>query len=149
MREAEAQELHGGDLGEHVGELVLDDLERGYGLAELHPLFGVGQGRLVGGDGVPYGLPRDHRPRRREDLVRVLEGVGPGELVLQGDADVFELHVRLPDGALAHLAGDELGGEAGGALLDEVAADVALLVAGPDYGYVGEGGVADPTLLPV
>jgi hypothetical protein len=48
----EAVQLHRGDLGEHGGELVLDELEARDRFAELRPLHGVGQRGLVGRDGV-------------------------------------------------------------------------------------------------
>src|ERR687893_1420618 len=155
LGEAVAHELHVGYLGEHGGELGLDELEARYGLAELHPLLGVLERRLVGGYGVPDGLPRDPAPRRGQHLVGVLEGVGPLELVGRRNPHVLERYVGLPDGALAHLALYELGGVAGVVLaalvfLQHEALDLAVLdVSGPDDDDVGEGGVADPTLLTV
>src|SRR5919202_4499037 len=101
------------------------------------------------GDRVPYTLPRHHGARSNEDLAGVLEGVGLSEAVLQRNSHALELDVRLPDGALAHLAGHDLRGEAFRTLLDEEPGDVVFVVAGPYDGDVGEGGVADPALLSV
>ena len=104
---------------------------------------------------MPYGLPGDAAAGGGEDLVGVLEGVGAFEAVLVGDVHVFEVYVRLPDGAFAHLAFYELGGVAGVVravlvFFEDEGFDLAVLyVAGPDDDEVGEGGVADPTLLPV
>src|SRR3712207_3418420 len=82
-------ELHVGDLGEHVGELALDELEARYGLAELDPLLGVLERRLVGGYRVTYCLPRDPAPCGGEHLVGVLERVRELELVGRGHPHVF------------------------------------------------------------
>src|SRR6478609_1307966 len=54
-----ADQLHGADLGEHLHQPVLHDLEGDQGLAELLALLAVGQGDLVGGDGVPERAPSD------------------------------------------------------------------------------------------
>src|SRR5918998_1802521 len=155
LGEAEAHELHVGYLGEHGGELGLDELEARYGLAELHPLFGVVQRRLVRGDGVPYRLPGHPTARRREHLVRVLERVGAFEPVSGRDANVLQMYVRLPHGALAHLAHYELRGVAGVVLpvlvlLQHKGLDLPVLdAARPDDDDVGEGGVADQAFLTV
>src|SRR5215212_9709414 len=102
-----------------------------------------------------YGLPGNAAAGGRQDLVGVLEGVGAFEAVLVGDVYVVQVYVRLPDGALAHLARYELGGVAGVVLavlvfFEDEGLDLAVFdVAGPDDDEVGEGGVADPTLLAV
>src|SRR5215203_1724924 len=102
-----------------------------------------------------YGLPGNAAAGGRQDLVGVLEGVGAFEAVLVGDVYVVQVYVRLPDGALAHLARYELGGVAGLVLavlifFEDEGLDLAVFdVAGPDDDEVGEGGVADPTFLPV
>jgi hypothetical protein len=57
--------------------------------------------------------------------------------------------VCLPDGALGALAREDLGVVARCTLLDEEAPYPAVLGARPDHDHVGEGGVADPLLLPV
>src|ERR687898_966316 len=65
------------------------------------------------------------------------------------------MYVRLPDGAFAHLALYQVRGEARVVLAVLVLLEheglylPVLHVARPDYDEVGEGGVADPTLLPV
>ena len=144
-RQPQAQQLHGGDLGHHAAELVLHELEGGERLAELLALLGVGQRRLVGGERHAERAPGDRvagagraRGRRRGTSGSPAAGSRPG--------------TRTPSSVISacHTARSAVlpvmtvGVEARRALLDEVAADVAVLAARPDDHDVGDRGVADP-----
>src|SRR5215210_6929775 len=61
------------DLDQHVRELLLHELERGYGPSELLPLLRVGQRRFVAVPRRPHRTPDDPVPR----LVQA--GEGPAE----------------------------------------------------------------------
>src|SRR3712207_451564 len=122
-------------------------LEGRYGLAELLPLCGVGEGGLVAVGGLAEAVPAHAVARVSEDGERRAQALGLRQAVLSRDAAVFQLYVRLPRGALGALAGEDLCVVAGVVPLDEEAADPAVLGPGPDHGHVRERGVADPLLL--
>src|SRR6188472_983984 len=73
-----AEELHAGHFGGHLDEPVLDDLEAAERLAELVALLAVGQGGLVGRDGVTEGSPRARRSGAGENAAGILERRGAG-----------------------------------------------------------------------
>src|SRR5918997_588707 len=145
----DGEELAQGDLVQHRDQLLLNELERGYGLPELGSLSGVGERGLVAVRRLPQGVPADPVARVRQDRERRAEARGARQAVLLGDAAVFKGDVGLPDGALGAFAREYLGTVARRALLDEEAPYTAVLGSGPDHDHVGEGGVADPALLPV
>src|SRR5918997_3939852 len=145
----DGEELAEGDLGQHRDQLLLRELEGGYGLPELRTLPGVGEGGLVAVHRLPQAVPADPVARVRKDRERRAEARGPRQAVLLGDAAVPHCDVGLPDGALGALAREDLGTVARGALLDEEASYSTVLGARPDDDHVGEGGVADPALLTV
>ena len=67
-----------------------------------------------------------------------------------GDAAIFERNQRILDNPQRHLVFHLLGGEARRPLLDQEAFHLIVgLIARPDDGDIGKGGVADPLLLPV
>ena len=148
--ELHAVQLHAGDLGQHLDQAVLDDLERAQGPAELPALLGVGQGGVVGGDGVAERGPGAGGAGGHEHPAGVGEPLGPRKPGLVGQAGPFEGDVRLPDGPGRALALHGGGGEAGGVLLHQESLDLAVLVgAGPHHDDVGDRPVADPPLGPV
>ena len=77
----QAVQLHRGDLGEHLHQLVLDELEAHQRLAELGALLGVAQRRLVGRDRVAERAPGHGDPGRGEHPRGVLEAARAGEHV--------------------------------------------------------------------
>src|SRR5258708_35712124 len=54
LAEPQAQELHGGHIGENGGKLVLDNLKAGEWLTKLDALLGISEGDFVSGDSVAY-----------------------------------------------------------------------------------------------
>ena len=146
LAEAQAQQLHGGDLADHAAELVLHELEGGQRVPELLALLGVGQRRLVGGERDAERAPRHGVAREGQHAGDVAERAAARQPALGRDAHAVQRDLGLPHRAQRGLAGDDLGVEARRALLDEVAADLAVLAARPDDRDVGERRVADPLL---
>src|SRR5207247_1670569 len=106
--QAQAGELHAGDVSQHVGQLVLDQLEGGERPAELLPALDVGQGALVGGDRVPQPLPGDRLAALGQAAAGVGESPRAGQPVVGGNADVVEPDLGLQAGPVGGLAGDDL-----------------------------------------
>jgi hypothetical protein len=86
LGEAQADQLHAGDVGHHARELVLDELEAGERPAELLAAANVGERALVRGDRVPEPFPRDRLAALRQDAAGVGERAGVLEAVLERDA---------------------------------------------------------------
>ncbi len=141
-----AVELHRGDLGEHLHEPVLDDLEAAQRPAELLAALGVRERRVVGGDGVSERRPGAGAARPGEDTGGVLEAVRAGQAVRRRHLDVLERDLSLPDRAQRALALDHLGLVSGSSLLDQEPVDLAVLAAGPDHDDVGDAAGPDPPL---
>jgi hypothetical protein len=57
LAEAQAKELHACHVGEHGGQLALNDLETGERFAKLDALLGIGGGNFVSCYGVTNRLP--------------------------------------------------------------------------------------------
>src|SRR5215207_4528242 len=144
----DGEELAEGDLIDHLDELLLHELEAGYGLPELLPLLRVGERRLVAVGRLPEPVPPYAVARVREDGEGGAKAIGFRKAGALGYVAAFEGNVRLPGGALGGLAGEDVGVEAGIVGLDEEAGDPAFRGPGPDHCHVREGGVADPLLLP-
>src|SRR6478735_10789451 len=147
-----AMELHRGEVGEHLGEPFLDELEPGEGFAELDALLGVGQGSLVAGGGVAEGGPGDSGAGGEQHPGGVLEGAGAGQQGVGGQVHVVQGDQCLMDGPQGRLASDDLAPVAGGVLGHQEAADGAVVVGagvvhpGEDEGDAAGGAVADPFL---
>jgi hypothetical protein len=84
LRHSEAVQLHAGDLGEHLGELGLHELETRDRLAELDAVLRVLQRDVVGGEGVAERLPGRAAPRRSQHPGGVAEGLGLRSLLSVG-----------------------------------------------------------------
>jgi hypothetical protein len=147
LAEAVLHAHHVGDVRQHPGEPVLDELESGQRHAELLALLGVRQGRLVARDGGADRLPGDAETRGQQDLLGVAEGVHVRQVVLGRYLDVGEGDLRVLDTAQRRLALDDLDAEPGRALLDHVAAHMPFVAAGPDDHVVGEARIADTPLV--
>ena len=114
LRQPHAQGLHGGDVGEHVRELVLHELEAREWPAELLAAQRVGRPR-----------PRRRRRRARAPPRPRSGGTWPAPVSVSSNVrargepgvgrhlDPVELDLGLPDGAVGGLAGDPLGLVAG------------------------------------
>src|SRR4029450_10454764 len=144
--ELETQELRLGDLVDHPDQLLLDELEGADGLAELDALLRVLERPVVAAHGGADGAPAAAVARLRETGQRALEPLHAGQLVLQRDAAVLEGQLRGDGGAHRELPGDVQGAVAGGALLDEVAPDLAAVALGPHPRHVRHRAVGDPEL---
>src|SRR5438105_14630167 len=95
-------------------------------------------------------LPGDKATRHAQYGGCVLERAGVLQPVRLRDAAVLQRDQRVLHNAQCHLAFHLFGGEAGRVFLDQKALRLVVgVVARPDDGDVGEGGVADPVLLAV
>jgi hypothetical protein len=134
-----------GDLGHHVGELLLVQLGLGQGPAELDAV------EAVLSRGVPAELGRAHgAPGDAEaGLVQAAEGAaearGVGQEVGFRDEDLVHHQLAGDRGLHGELALDLGRREAGAAGLDDEAADASVEL-GPDHGEVRDGAVGDPGL---
>src|SRR5215204_2610213 len=139
------------DLDEHVRQLLLHELEAGYGLAELLPLLGVRERGLEAVPRRPHRAPDDSVPGLAQAGERPAQAAGLGQHRALGEADVFEMDVALDRSPHRELGGYVLRREAFRICGYEEAANgvVPFVRACPDYGYLGYGGEPDPTLLPV
>jgi hypothetical protein len=115
----QAVELHRGDVAQHPDQFVLHQLEIHPRLAELVPLFGVRQGRVVRPDRVAERPPGDRVPGGCQHLGRVLERVRGRQLVVRRNPHLGHLDVSLPNGSRRALALDHLGDVAGRGLLHQ------------------------------
>ena len=95
---------------------------------------------------MPERGPRARAPGPGQHSSGVLEAVRPRQPVRGRNLDVLDLDLGLPDRAQRSLALDHLGFVAGRALLDQEAADLAVLVARPHHDDVGEAAASDPAL---
>src|ERR1041384_6467252 len=92
--ELQAQELGLGDLGDHLDELLLDELERPDGLAELDGRLRVLEAPVVAAHRRPDRPPRDAVARLGQAGERALQAPDAGQLVLGRDAAVGERQLR-------------------------------------------------------
>ena len=77
LRDPHAHRGRRGDVGEHLDQQVLDQLEAGDRLAELLARLGVAQRVLVGAAGAADGLPGDAHPGHPQHLGGVGEAARP------------------------------------------------------------------------
>ena len=147
--ELQAQELGLGDLGDHPHELLLHELERRDGLAELDALLRVLQGPVVAGHGGADGPPRDAVARLAQTRQRPPQSGDARQLVLERDAAVLEAQLGRDRGAHGELAVDVQGAEPGSVALHQVAPDLAVVALGPHHRHVRDRAVGDPQLGPV
>src|SRR5207245_11472351 len=101
-----------GDLGDHPDRLLLDELERGDGLAELDPLLRILERPVVAGHRSADGAPGDSIARLIEAGQRALEALHPGKPVLERDLAVLERQLGGDRRAHRELAVDGEGREA-------------------------------------
>src|SRR5215217_4031255 len=139
------------DLDQHVGELLLDELERCNGPSELLPLDSVSQCGLVAVPRRPHRAPDDAVPGFAQAGEWSAESPGLGQHRALGEADVLELYVTLDRSPHRELGGYVCGRESWRICWDQEAADGVLLFIGtsPYDGDVGDSGKPDPTLLSV
>src|SRR6266536_5072350 len=88
LAEPQHHECHAGDVGQHRGQLLLDELEARERVAELAPLLGIGKRRLVAGHRRAERLPGHGESRGEQHLLDVAEGVAVLQLVRGRHADV-------------------------------------------------------------
>ena len=152
LRQAHHQALAGGDVGEHLGEQVLNQLERADRLAELQALLGVFE-RVPRRR--PSGIPSPSQPtsvaRHPQHPRGVAERVAALQAVRFRHAAVLQRDLAVLDHLERDLVLDLLDAEAGrGLVLDDEALDLVVGdVARPDDRDVAPRRVADPPLLAV
>src|SRR5579884_633440 len=145
LAEAQAQQLHAGDVGKHRGQLGLDDLEIVERASKLHALPRIVPRDFVGGHCMTYGLPGNTGTGSSQHPRGIFEATRIGQPIFGGHTHVCERDIGLPDGPLGHLAGHDLWFEARSAFFDQEASHLALVIARPDDGDIGKRGVANPT----
>src|SRR5262249_59670974 len=117
--ELEDEQLRFRDLGDHPDQLLLDELERRDGLAELDPLLRVLERPVVAGHRRAHGAPGDAVARLIEARQRPLEALHAGEAVLQWNLAILERQLGGDRRAHRELAVDVERRKARRALLDE------------------------------
>ena len=145
--QAQASLQADGDLGLHVGQLLLDQLVGGQGPAELLALQGVVARRMPAELGGTERAPGDAVAGPVEAAEGPLEALHVGQQVLLRDLDVVHDDLAGDRGPQRELAFDLGRREALHALFQDEAADFVLgLGLGPDHEDVGDGRVGDPHL---
>src|ERR1035437_8402766 len=145
----DAQELRHGDLGDHPGVFLLNELVGGDGpVVELLAQDGIGARGFVAIHGGADDAPADAEARLGEAGKRRFEALGRGQALALGDAAIGEGEAGGNAGAHGAFAVDLRGGVARRAALHQEADD-ALLGPRPDYGHIGHAAVGDPGLLAV
>src|SRR4030095_5477786 len=127
LRRAEYDSLARGDVGEHLREKVLDELERSDRLAELQPLLRISQRILVSAHLQPGRFPRRAVTRAAKHQRSVAEGHVLLQAIGFGNADVVEGDQSVLDDLEANLAVDLLDAEAGSLVLDDEALDLVVV----------------------
>src|SRR5262249_4618716 len=126
-----------GDLGLHVGELLLDQLVGGDGAAELLAVQRIVARRQPAELGGAQGTPGYAVARVVEAAERTLEPADIGQQVALRHEDVFHYDLAGHRRAQRELALDRGRGEAGHAALQDETADDPGVVLGPDDEDVG------------
>ena len=134
------------DLQRHLCELLLGQLVRGNRLAEDEPALRVVESGLEARPRRADGAPDDPVTRFVEARERAAERRRAGKETLVGHADVVEHELGRHRCSQRKLAVDLGRAEARHVLLDEEAADLAVLGARPYDGDVGDRAVRDPHL---
>src|SRR6266850_1237653 len=144
--EAQAALQAEGDLGLHVGELLLDQLVRGQRPAELLALEDVLPGAVPAVLGGAERAPGDAVARRVEAGERALEAAHFRKRVLLRAEHVVHNDLAGDGGAQAHLAVDLRRRKTVEIFFQYKAPDLARIILGPDDEDVGDGRVGDPRL---
>lgn len=135
-----------GDLGLHVGQLLLDQLVGGQRAAELLAVEHVLAGGVPAEFGGAQGAPGDPVARRVQAGERTAQAAHFGEGVLFRNEHVVHHDLAGDRGTQADLAMDRRGAQAFPALLEDEAADLPFVILGPDHEDVGDRAVGDPHL---
>src|SRR5215469_2428388 len=148
MREAEADHLRLGDLGQHLDELRLDELITGEGARELLARFRVIERALITRTRRADRAPRDSIARLREATEGSLEATRFGQMRGSWEANIFENQLGGNRRAHRELAVDIAGGKAGRATFDHKPG-YAFIDLRPHDGEVSDRAVGDPALAAV
>src|SRR5882724_7920431 len=151
LRRANHHALASRDVGEHLCEKVLNELERADRLSELQALLSVPERMLVGAHLASRRLPPDEIPRHAQHSRGVAERFAGLEMVLFGHSAVVQRDQAILDHAERDLVLNLLDAEARrGLVLDNEAFDLVVSdVACPDDREVAPRRVTDPLLLAV
>ena len=151
LRRANHHALAGGDVAEHLGQKVLNELERADRLSELQSLLCVLDRVLVGAHLASCRLPPDEIPRKAQHAGGVAERFVALEAILLRHSAVLQRDLTVLNHLERDLVLDLLDAEAGrGLVLDNEALDLVVgKVARPDDRDIAPRRVADPTLLAI
>ena len=149
--EAPSEQLGLGDLGDHLGQFLLGQLEATDGLAELDALLAVTQRGVVAFHGHAERTPSDAVAGAIQAAERSTQAALVRKQVALGHLHVVEHEFAGGAGAQGELPMRGGGGEAFHAAFHDQAMDTAfgVLGFGPHHREVCEGRIADPHLGPV
>src|SRR5882724_1387736 len=150
-RQAEHQALACGQIGKHLGEQVLNHLERSDRLAELLSLLGVSDGCFECTHLDAGRRPTHHVSRHPQHARGIAERIAALQAVRLRHAYILQRDLAVLDHLERNLVLDLLDAETGRRLVldDESLHLVVREVARPDDGDVAPWCVADPPLLSI
>ena len=134
------------DLGQHVGQLLLDQLVGGQGTAELAAVEHVLARSAVAGFGGAEGAPGDAETGRVEAGEGALQAAHAGHQLFCRHEDLIHHDLAGDRCTQADLAVDRRRAEALGPLLEYESADLIVIGLGPDDEDVGDRRIGDPHL---
>src|SRR5882672_4347776 len=151
LRQAEHQALACGQIAKHLGEQILNQLERGDRLAELQSLLGVFEGCLECAHLDAGRRPTHHVSRHPQHACGIAERIATLQAVRFGHPYILHRDLAVLDHLERDLVLDFLDAETGCRLvLDDESLDLVVAeVARPDDGDVAPWCVADPPLLSI
>src|SRR6266478_1575786 len=150
-RQAEHQALARGQISKHLGEQILDHLERSDRLAELQSLLGVFNGCFEGTHLDAGRRPTHHVSRHPQHARGIAERIAALQAVRFRHSHVFHRDLAVLDHLERDLVLDLLNTEAGRRLvLDDESFDLIVgKIARPDDGDVAPWRITDPALLSI
>src|SRR6202166_2237313 len=151
LRQAEHQALARGQIGKHLGEQILDHLERSDRLAELLSLLGVFDGCLECAHLDAGRRPTHHVSRHPQHARGIAERIAALQAVRLGHPYILQRDLTVLDHLERNLVLDLLDAETGCRLVldDESLHLIIAKIAGPDNRDVAPWRVADPALLSI
>src|SRR6266852_374504 len=151
LRQAEHQALACGQVGKHLGEQILDQLERSDRLAELQPLLGVFEGCFECAHLNTGRRPAHHVSRHPQHAGGIAERIAALQAVRFRHPYVLQRDLAVLDHLERNLVLDLLDAETGCRLVldDEALHLIVREIACPDDGEVAPWRVTDPPLLSI
>src|SRR5882672_5103971 len=151
LRQAEHQALACGQIAKHLGEQILNQLERGDRLAELQTLLGVFEGCLECAHLDAGRRPTHHVSRHPQHACGIAERIAALQAVRFRHPYILQRNLAVLDHLERNLVLDLLDAETGRRLVleDEALYLVVREIACPDDGEVAPWRVTDPPLLSI